>query len=91
MKIIAQYTSRVKAEEDSNYLMTRGIAAVIYGDAAPKCLIDHFKSEPIALAVQDIQSERAKELLISRKDKDIIIEIPKWLAKQAKRGKSENL
>lgn len=87
MKIITQYTNRIRAEDDREYLMKQGIAAVIYGDAAPQCLREHFQCEPITLAVQDIQGERAKELLINRKDKSTIIEISKWLAKQAKRGK----
>ena len=84
MKIIAQYKSRVTADEDRNYLMSHGIASVVYGDTALQCLTDYFGSEPISLAVQNELSEHAKELLINKKDLDIIDKIPKWIAKQAK-------
>jgi len=84
MKIIAQYTNRVTADEDRNYLMSYGIASVVYGDAAPQCLIDYFGCEPISLAVQDEHSGRAKELLVSKNNKDLITEFPKWIKKQAK-------
>ena len=84
MKVISQYRSRIIAEDDHNYLMSHGIAAVIYGDDAPQCLIEYFGTDPILLAVLDEFNEQAKKLLIDKKEKDLIIEIPKWIAKQAK-------
>ena len=84
MKIIAQYTSRVTAEEDHNYLMSRGVASVIHGDAAPQCLTEYFGSEPISLAVQNELSEHAKELLYNKRNNDPIVGLRKWITGQTK-------
>ncbi len=90
MKIISQYTNRVLADEDRNYLMSHGIASVVYGDAAPQCLKDYFDCEPISLAVQDEQSARAKEMLISKKNSDITTQVPKWLSGRINGSKAKD-
>ncbi|MDR0454834.1 MAG: hypothetical protein LBH05_08490 [Deferribacteraceae bacterium] len=84
MKIVAKYANRVIADSDSNYLMSHGIASVVYGDDAPQCLTEYFGSEPIYISVQDDLSDKAKELLTAKKKKDLIMDIPRWFIRHTK-------
>ena len=63
MKIIATYRIRAQADEDRTFLMHKGIASVVHGNVGPKAMSEHFKPEPISLAVQDSHAVQAKDIL----------------------------
>lgn len=89
MKIVAHYASRIIAEEDRDYLISQGIAAAVYGDDAPQCMVDHFGCDPIAVAVMDEFYPKARVLLDEKKHSDILTKVPKWLKASAKKTESK--
>lgn len=81
MKVVAYYKNRVLADDDHCFLMTKGIASVVYGDAAPAVLEENFGKQPICIAVMDEQHNRAKKLLDERHNSEILDTIKKWTHK----------
>ena len=81
MKVVAYYKTRVLADEDHAFLMSKGIASVVYGDAAPAVLEEHFGKEPVCIAVLDSQYDRVKSLLNEKHNYEILDKLKGWTHK----------
>jgi hypothetical protein len=84
MKKLRLYKLRVTAEEDAVFLMSKGIASIIHGDAAPAVLEENFGKEPISISVEDDAYIEAYALLEEKYNSEPIIQMTKWAARTLK-------
>ncbi|MDR2400804.1 MAG: hypothetical protein LBD73_04035 [Deferribacteraceae bacterium] len=84
MKKLRLYKLRFIAEEDAVFLMSKGIASIIHGDAAPAVLEENFGKEPISISVEDELYEQARALLDEKYNSEPIIQVTKWAARTLK-------
>ncbi|MDR2105442.1 MAG: hypothetical protein LBP51_06785 [Deferribacteraceae bacterium] len=84
MKKLRLYKLRVNAEEDAVFLMSKGIATIIHGDAAPAVLEENFGKEPISISVEDALFDEAHRLLDEKYNSEPILQMTKWAARTLK-------
>jgi hypothetical protein len=89
MKKLRLYKTRVLADEDAIFLMSKGIASIIHGDAAPPVLEDHYGKEPISISVEDEMFTEAHALLEEKYNSEPILQMTKWAARTLK-GKNKH-
>jgi hypothetical protein len=68
MVVISRYQTQIEADEDAALLMRKGIAAMVYGKAAPVVPYAGLESGPICVVVPNEQEGDAIKLLSRRQD-----------------------